>query len=189
MALPVSDKSIIGKVAVMVKPHMQLNGTFARSEFCPFIHVQAQINHCGINAIKFGLETKFAFVGSRKLLCFLQQRKKHALIQLPGTMLIGIGQCRFPWGRDSKVSQLTFARSQTLGYLAQRVGFPQLAKQHRNELLPTAKTFTLVFSVMFANHCFKLMSWKKLQQLAEQTTIFTHSQAPLYVDIGLVTIK
>jgi hypothetical protein len=73
--------------------------------------------------------------------------------------------------------EFALAGSQSLGDFTERIGAAQLAEKHGNELLPTGKALGLVFSLMFVDHVLELNPWKKPQQLAEQTTIFSHAQA------------
>jgi hypothetical protein len=70
---------------------------------------------------------------------------------------------------DPYVHQSPEAAPQAVADLAQRIGTPQLAEQHRDELRPAGKAFGGPLGTVFLDESGKLGSWEVLKQLIEQT--------------------
>ena len=65
-----------------------------------------------------------------------EQLEKDYLIKLPGAVLIGISQGGMAWGGDSQVVQFALTTPQASDNLPERMGAPQLAEEHGQELTP-----------------------------------------------------
>jgi hypothetical protein len=63
------------------------------------------------------------------------------------------------------MSQFSFRSRQAPANLAQRLGVPQMAKEHGDKLAPTSKAPRVPFSVMPAGGRFKFQTWNQLQNL------------------------
>ena len=72
---------------------------------------------------------------------------------------------------------------QPVADLAQGVGTPQLAKQHRDELRPAGKPLGGALSAMFLHQCGKLGPGKMLEQLIEQAGCLYDCLALLVGDV------
>jgi hypothetical protein len=63
------------------------------------------------------------------------------------------------------MSQFSFRSRQAPANLPQRLGVPQLAKEHGHELAPTSKAPRMPFGVVPAGGPFKFQTWNQLQDL------------------------
>src|SRR5581483_4079628 len=98
-----------------------------------------------------------------------------ALVQLPGAVLVGIGQGR-ALGRvgQPQVPQFAFAGGQATANLAQRLRPAQVAEQHGHKLPPAGKSAGMTLGPMLDNGPFKLVPGKQLQHLAENAGYSYH---------------
>jgi hypothetical protein len=63
------------------------------------------------------------------------------------------------------MAKFAFAGGQAAAYFAQRLGIPQLAKEHGNELPPTTETSGMPLSAVLAHGRFKFQTRDQLQNL------------------------
>ena len=75
------------------------------------------------------------------------------------------------------MDQLFQTAIQSVTDLSQRVGFRQLAEQHRHTLCPTAKPFRVSFGLVFPNCCLEFRSGEMLQHLIKQACYRYHLSA------------
>jgi hypothetical protein len=61
--------------------------------------------------------------------------------------------------------QFSFRSRQAPANLAQRLGVPQMAKEHGHELAPTSKAPRVPFGFVPASGRFKFQTWNQLQNL------------------------
>ena len=71
---------------------MQLDRALGLPEFGPVKNLGAQIDHRCIQAHQLVLKPEFLFLALRQRLAFVEQTMEHGLVQLPGAMLVGVGQ-------------------------------------------------------------------------------------------------
>jgi hypothetical protein len=104
-----------------------------------------------------------------------EQLIKHAAIQLPGTMLVGISQGRaFGSIGQSQMPQLAFAGGQAAANLTQRLRPAQMTEQHGHELAPATDP-----AGMALDDCpLKLGAGKQLQHLTENAGYSYHGGSP-----------
>src|ERR1700680_2355010 len=159
----------------MIQQQVQLDGSFGTPELRPVIKGGAQIDDGRVQTEQFVLEARLAPPAMRQFLTAGQQFQKHRLIQLPGAMLIGVGQGRARGSsRHSQMLQLPSGGCQSLANFAQAVGATQLTEQHGHELAPTSKTASVTLSLMLVDGRFKLGARKQLPQLTENAAYSIH---------------
>jgi len=162
-----------GEQPLMIEQQMQLDGAFGAPVLRPVEHAGAEFDQGGIQAQQLVLETESMRAGD--FAAAAQQLIKHAAIQLPGPMFVGIRQGR-TLGRvgQPQVPQLAFAGSQTAADLAQRLRPSQVTEQHGHELAPASKPAGMALGPMFEDGLFKLVAGKQLQHLAENARYSYH---------------
>ena len=89
-------------------------------------------------------------------------------------MLVGIGQRRAGRGGDAQMLELTLAAAPPPADLPQRMGAPQLAEQHRDELSPAREAARMALGVRPLHQGLELRPRKQLEQLAEHAGESTH---------------
>src|ERR1700739_537741 len=137
---------------------------FGAPEMRPIVKLQAQIDHRSVQADQLVLEAEFPLPLCCQLLAAPQQLSEHRLVELPGPVLVGIGQGgALGSRRHSQMLQLAFAGSQSLGDLVEAVRSSQLAEQHGDELAPAAKPTRMALSLVFANRSLEFAARKQLQ--------------------------
>src|SRR5208337_4700184 len=104
----------------------------------------------------------------------LQQLVEHSFIQLPGPLGVGVGQRGFGQCLNPQVRELPFAALQTLLDLAKAVRSAQLAKQHRDKLLPTAHATRMPLGIVLAHLPLKVAARNELENLTEQAAKCLH---------------
>src|ERR1700674_5201343 len=77
------------------------------------------------------------------------------------------------------MTQLAFGRRQTAADLPQALRMPQLAKQHRHELLPASEAARVPLRLAFPYRGFKLQPRKPLQNLIEYAAYSCHGRGLL----------
>jgi len=80
------------------------------------------------------------------------------------------------------VLQLAFGGRQAATDLAQRLGSPELAKQHRHKLIPAAEPARMPLGLMLLNQSFKLQSRKQLQQLRKNAAYSIQAETSTFSD-------
>src|SRR5258706_6437037 len=141
---------------------MQLDPAFGAPEFGPVVDLRAQVNQTAVQTQQLVFKTEL-FLWSYRLLTFLQQRFEHTLIQLPGTVRIGIGQGGFLgslW--YPQMFQFAFTAGQSSANLAQGLSPSQLAKQHRHKLSPTGKSPGMTLGLVLPHRQLELGARKSL---------------------------
>jgi hypothetical protein len=93
MDFSLSDHPKAGQITIMVQKQMKLNGSFGAAKLGPIKHAHAQVNHRGVQTDQLVLKSELLFERS-VFVAALQQSKEKFLVQLPGSMFIGIGQRR-----------------------------------------------------------------------------------------------
>ncbi len=124
-----------GQQPLMIEQQMQLHGALGAPVLRPVEDAGAEFDQGGVQAQQFVLEAEAMRTGS--FAAAAQQLIKHGAVQLPGPMLVGIGQGG-ALGRigQPQVPQLAFAGGQSAANLAQGVRPCQVAEQHGHELAP-----------------------------------------------------
>ena len=143
----------------MIQKKMKLDGSLGPPEFGPIKDFQTQVDSGRIHGDQFVFKPK-RFLPDDLDTASFKEPKENLLIEIPWTVLIGIGQGGMARSRDAQMSQLPLAASKTSANLTERMGTTQLAKQHGHKLTPAAKTFRITFGMGFFHYVLKLDSFK-----------------------------
>ena len=93
MHLSLRDHRIRRQIALMIEQQMQLDRALGLFEPGPIENFGAQIDHCRVQTYQLVLEAKFPLLALRQRLAFAEQLMEYGLVQLPGALFVGIGQC------------------------------------------------------------------------------------------------
>jgi hypothetical protein len=159
----------------VIQKKMKLDGSFGPPELGPIKHFQAQINGTGIHADQFVLEPELSLPDFHLNPTPVKELDKDMLIQLPGTVPVGIRQSGMARSSNAQMFQLPLAASKASGNLTERMGPAQLAEEHGHKLIPTRKSFGMTFCLSDRNQFLKLCTRKQLKQLAKYATKPVHS--------------
>ena len=157
------DDRIARQMSIVVQNQVQLRRAFGLLVFCPIKHGGAEFDDGAVDAQQWIAKTE-TVSRARRLLATSKQNTEDLLIQLPGSVLIGISE-RGLVGRlrNAEMLQLAFTTREAAANLTQRTGLPQLAKQHRNELAPAGKSASMTLGAGLSNSLFKFQTGKELQ--------------------------
>jgi hypothetical protein len=159
----------------MIQQKMKLNGSFGPPELGPIEHFQAQINGARIHADQFVLEPELSLSDFDLNPAPVKEFHKDLLIELPGTVLVGIRQSGMARSSNVQMFQLPLAATKASGNLTEGMGPAQLAEEHRDKLVPTRESFSVALCLSDCNQFLKLRTRKQLKQLAKYTTKPVHS--------------
>jgi hypothetical protein len=127
----------------------------------PVEDAQAEVNGGRVEANEFVFESEFLL--SRKLTSTsVQQLHKQMLIQLPGTVLIRVGQGRTTGSGDPQVLQFPLATSEASGNLPEGMSSTQLAEKHGHKLSPAGKSPSMALGFCCSDGLLELDSRKQL---------------------------
>ena len=90
----------------MIQKKMKLDGSFGPPELGPIKHFQTQINGARIHADQFVFKPKL-FLPNDLDTASVKELEKDLLIQLPGTVLIGISQGGMARSSNAQMFQLS----------------------------------------------------------------------------------
>src|SRR5258708_5526284 len=139
----------------------------------PVEYRQTQFDHRAVDRQQFVLESEFTLVILGFLLASAQQILEDILIQLPRTVLVGVGQGRVRRRAiHAQMLQLPLAASQAARDLSQRLGMTKLAEHHRAELVPTGEPVLPVLGLLYGG--FELQARDELQNLTENAAYSIH---------------
>ena len=89
-------------------------------------------------------------------------------------MFVRIGQRGAARGRDAQVLELALAAAQALADLPERVGAPQLAEEHGDELPPAREPARMALGVRPFDQRLELGPREELEQLTEHAAECAH---------------
>jgi len=141
---------------------MKLDGSFGPPELGPIKDFQAQIDGGRIHTDQFVFKPQRSLPDDLDTASF-KDLMENLLVELPGTVLIGISQGGMAWSSNAQMFQLPLTASKTSGNLTERMGAAQLAKQHSHKLAPTRKSFGMTLCPCDRNQMLKLQTRKQLQ--------------------------
>src|ERR1700741_957870 len=159
------EDRITRQMPIVIQNQVQLRRAFGLLVLGPVKHGGAEVDEGTVDAQQWIAKTETVSCPCC-LLATSKQNAENLLIQLPGPVLIGIGERGFV-GRPSNAEmlQFSFATRQPAANLAQRTSLPQLAKQHGHELAPAGKSAGMALCTGLSNCLFKFQARKELQQL------------------------
>ena len=162
----VGDHQKDRQISVVVEREMQLDRPLGPPEDSPWERFGAEVDDRGIDTEQLVLEPKLPW--ARDLATAVEQLVEHRAEQDPGPMFVRIRQRRALRRRaHAELLQLPFAAGQASANLAQRLGFAQVAKQHRDELRPTVEPACVPFCSRGDDGALKIGPRKELEQLIE----------------------
>src|SRR5581483_10965840 len=162
-----------GQQPLMIEQQMQLDGSLGAPVLGPVEDRGAEFNQRGVQAQQLVLKAEAVPAGDRTAAA--EQLIEDALVQLPGAVLVGIGQGRaLGRVRQPQVPQFAFAGGQATANLAQRLRPAQVAEQHGHKLPPAGKSAGMTLGPILDNGPFKLVPGKQLQHLAENAGYSYH---------------
>src|SRR5437870_5364639 len=170
----------------MIEQQVQLHRAFGAPVVRPVEDAGAEFDQAGVQTQEFVLEAEAMRAGD--FAATAEQLIKHAAVQLPGPVLIGIGQGR-TLGRigQSQVSQLAFAGGQPAANLAQRLRPSQVAEQHGHELSPATEPAGMTLGPVLGDRLLELVAGKQLQHLTENAGYSNHGGGGPPYDSRLTT--
>ncbi len=176
MALAFRDHQHRGEIPIVVQGEMQLHRALPAPEGSPRKQVGTQVNDRRIQTQQLIRETKL--LRPRDRATARQQLIEDRLIQLPGTVRIGIRERRPLRGGDPELRQPAFTARQPAADLAQRVRAPQLAEQHRDKLAPAREPPRVPLGLRLHHEVLKVRPRKELEQLIEDAAESGHRDWP-----------
>ncbi len=130
-----------GQIAVMIQQQVKLHGPLGSSVLGPVKQRGAQRDDRGIEAEEPVLEPELPFA-ELQLPAAAQDLIKQLLVELPGTMLVRVGQGRaFRDRLNAQMPGLAETTGQAPADLPKGMGLPQLAEHHGHELVPATEPF------------------------------------------------
>jgi hypothetical protein len=156
--LSLAQDGELGKVSIVVQEQVQFDCSLGPSEMGPVKDAQAEIDGGRIEADQLVLKPKFLSPSN----LHPTPLEKHALIELPGTVFIGIGQGGATGSRDSKMFQFPLTASQTSDNLPEGMGATQLTEKHGHKLSPAGESPSMPLGFRFSDCLLELDSRKQL---------------------------
>src|SRR6202023_2295132 len=93
-------------------------------------------------------------------------------------MLVGIGQGRFArCSVQSQMLQFPHRGAQSATNLTQRLGPPQVAEQHSDELAPAFESTGMAVGLVFFDGRFEFQPGKQLQKLRKNAAYSSHGES------------
>ena len=159
--LPIAQDRKLGKIPIVVQEHVQFDCPLGPSEMSPVKDAQAEVNGGRVEANQLVFESEF--LRFRKLTSTsVQQLCKQMLIQLPGSVLIGVGQGRTTGSSDPQVLQFPLTTSEASSYLSEGMGSTQLAEKHGHKLSPAGESPSMALGFRYSDGLLELDSRKQL---------------------------
>ena len=98
----------------------------------------------------------------------MEQLGEQILVDLPGTVFIGVGQGGVARGfLHPEVDKLAFAGLESFVDFAETLRLSELAEKHRDELVPAAEAARMTLALASGDHPFKKRARYLLENLTE----------------------
>jgi len=163
--LAVGHDAEVRKVAVVVEEQMELDGSLRSPKLGPIEDRDAQVDDRRVEREKAPVESESVL--RRVHPAAIAETDEQVPVEGPGPVLIGVRERRAGGSRDPEVAQLAFGRGQAVADLAKRLRPPEMAEEHRDELLPAGEPSGVTFGAMHARNLFEFQPRKELEKLAE----------------------
>ncbi|MDZ7639376.1 MAG: hypothetical protein U5J83_14170 [Bryobacterales bacterium] len=171
------DNGVVRQQALMIEQQMQLHGSLGLAIFGPVEDLGAEIDDGAVQTKQpAGQRQTRGALGLRELRGETgAEQLKQGLVDLPGTLLIGVGQCGVRRRLlHVEVAKLAFGGPQAFLDFAQTLGLAELAEEHGNELIPRAESTRMPLAAMLGNGARKQRRGDELQHLAENAGYSIH---------------
>jgi len=169
-SLAIGDHGEVRQIAVVVKQQVELNGAFGLTEVSPRKQAETEVDDGGVEAEQPVPEAKHLLFTRAVAAAEVSQMKEGILIELPGTVGIGIGKRALGGGgAQSQVTELTAGDGQSVTDLPQALGLCELTEEHGDILVPGRKALSMAFRAAFMDKAQKGNPRHDLKYLAEQT--------------------
>jgi hypothetical protein len=160
-SLPIAQDSKLGKVSIVIQEHVQFDCPLGPSEMGPVEDAQAQVNGGRVEANEFVFEPEFLL--SRKLTSTsVEQLHKQMLIQLPGPVLIRVGQGGTAGSGNPQVFQFPLTTSEASRNLPEGMSSTQLTEKHGHKLPPAGESPSMALGFRCSDGLLELDSRKQL---------------------------
>ena len=169
-SLAISDHGEVRQIAVVVQQQVKLNGTFGLTEISPGKQAEAEVDGGGIEAEQLVLEAKSLLFTGTLTTAKVSQMKESILIELPGTVGIGIGKRASGGGStQSQVTELAAGDGKPVADLPQALGLGELTEEHGDILVPGGEALGVALCPTLVDKAQKGNPGDDLKYLAEQT--------------------
>jgi hypothetical protein len=146
----------------MIQEQMQFDGSFGPPKVSPIKHRQTQINDGRIHPDQFILKPKLLLPDLDLNPASVEEFQEDMLVEVPGTMFVGISQRGMTGSTDAQMFEFAFATSEPSGNLSERMSPSQLTEEHGHKLAPTGESFGITFCLGHFNQMLKLQTRKQL---------------------------
>jgi len=174
MHVSVGDMNVSQNLSNHIQERMCFDSAFCTAELCPPEKVKTEINGRRIKSIKFPVEFKRCI--NSFILCyfnkFLSKFFKYVVI----SVRIGLSKVRqfdFFFTKTKMISLSSVSRHYTDKF-SKAVATIQLAKQHDKQLIPTAKVFNVLVSIMVFDDPIKSFLGKQFEELCKYISSGVH---------------
>jgi hypothetical protein len=176
-SLAFGDHREVRQIAVVVKEQVELNGTLRLTEISPRKQTETEVHGSRVEAEQFVLEAELLLFTRALTATEVPQMKEGILIELPGTVSVGVGKCALGrCGTQSQVAELAAGDGQSVADLPQALGLGELTEEHGDILVPGGKALGVALCPAFMDKARKGNPGYDLKYLAEQTCGKLHSR-------------
>jgi hypothetical protein len=145
----------------MIQKQMEFDSSFGSTKLRPVKEGNTEVNDRGIKTNQLVLKPELLF-GLDLALASFEELHKDSLVELPGSVPIGISQGGTTGGGDAQMFQFTLAAPKPSGNFPERMGTAQLAEKHGHKLAPASKSTSMPFGFGLLHGLLELDSRKHL---------------------------
>jgi hypothetical protein len=187
-SLAIGDHGEVRQIAVVVKEQVELNSTLGLAEVSPGKQTETEVHGSGVEAEQFVLEAELLLFSGALAAAEVPQVKESLLIELPGTVGVGVGK-RAPGGGSTQPQVTEFATcyGEAIADLPQALGLGKLAEEHGDILVPGGEALGVAFCPALMDKTRKGNPGYDLKYLAEQTCGKLHSRDSFKVFGGMLS--
>ena len=169
-SLAFGDHGEVRQIAVVVKEKVELNGALGLTEISPGKQAETEIHGGGIKAEQLVLEAELLLFAGALAAAEVPQVKESLLIELPGTVGVGVEKRAPSGGRTQpQVTEFATCYGEAIADLPQALGLGKLAEKHGDILVPGGETLGVAFCSALMDKSQKRDPGDDLENLAEQT--------------------
>ncbi len=167
--LAFGDDGVLRQQSVVVEQHVDFDGALGGAVLGPVEDLGAEVDDGAVQTIEIARDHQGGLgVGGKFGTEMAQQGEEEILIDLPGAVLIRVGQGGMFGGfGDAEMDQFAFAGLESFVDFAEALRLAELAEEHGDELVPTVETAGVAFALMAADDLFKHRLGDQMEKLAE----------------------